>query len=81
MNIQLFARLGGMNDLPDTDWIAACAHGLHRHWHSVSAPELEAVAAELSHDQRLRAMPPTEAASEWLKPVALGTVRSGYQPV
>lgn len=60
-----------MDDVPETEWIAACAHGLHRHWRTVDPEELEAVAAELSHDQHLRAMRPTDAAVEWLKPVTL----------
>lgn len=58
-----------MNDMPEIEWIAACAHGLQRHWHTVDPLELEAVATELSHDGHLRAMPPSEAAKEWLKPV------------
>lgn len=41
-----------------------------KYWHAVDGLELEAVAAELAHDERLRVMPPTESAVEWLKPVA-----------
>ena len=69
-----------MDELPETEWIAACAHGLQRHWRTVDPMELEAVAAELSHDKRLRAMRPTEAATAWLKPVACGDVQSVRQP-
>lgn len=61
-----------MDELPETQWIAACAHGLHRHWRTVDPVVLEAVAAELSRDARLRAMRPVEAAAEWLKPVVSG---------
>ncbi len=55
--------------MPETEWIAACAHGLQKHWRTVDPEELEAVAAELSHDQHLRVMRPADAAVEWLKPV------------
>lgn len=69
-----------MDELPETEWIAACAHGLQRHWRTVDPLDLEAVATELSHDARLRAMRPGEAANEWLKPVACGEVQSARQP-
>lgn len=65
-----------MDELPETEWIAACAQGLQRHWRTVNPMELESVAAELSHDARLRAMRPVEAVAEWLKPVASGKLRS-----
>ena len=58
-----------MDHIPETEWIAACAHRLHRHWRTVDPVELEAVAEELAHDERLRAMLPTAAASAWLGPV------------
>ncbi|RYH61459.1 MAG: hypothetical protein EON54_10070 [Alcaligenaceae bacterium] len=58
-----------MDPIPETEWIAACAHRLHRHWRTVDPLELEALAEELSHDVRLRAMLPTAAASAWLGPV------------
>ncbi len=65
-----------MDDTPETEWIAACAHGLHRHWRTVDPRELEAVATELSRDERLRAMPPMAAAFEWLRPVTCSQVVS-----
>ncbi|MDM0086651.1 MULTISPECIES: hypothetical protein [unclassified Variovorax] len=58
-----------MHSIPETEWVATCAHRLQRHWRSVDPLELEALAAELAHDERLRAMLPTLAASEWLKPI------------
>ena len=51
-------------------WIAACAHRLQQRWRTVDPPDLEAVADQLWHDNHLRAMSPTEAATERLKPVA-----------
>ena len=55
--------------MPETEWIAACAHRLHRHWRTVDPGELEAVAEMLSHDEHLRAMWPTAAATAWLSPI------------
>ncbi|WP_183027634.1 hypothetical protein [Variovorax sp. UMC13] len=65
-----------MDQRPGTEWIAACAHRLHRHWRTVDPLELEAVATDISRDQRLRAMRPSEAATEWLKPVESAHVHS-----
>jgi len=56
--------------VPATLWIAACAHRLQQQqWHTVDPLELEDVARDLWHDGRLRAMPPEEAAVEWLRPI------------
>jgi hypothetical protein len=63
-----------MNDMPETEWIAACARRLQRHWQTVDLLELEALAVELSHDGHLRAMQPADAAVEWLKPVTQSCV-------
>ncbi|MET1085497.1 MAG: hypothetical protein ABWY12_21045 [Burkholderiales bacterium] len=65
-----------MDPIPKTEWIAAFAHRLQRHWRTVDPLELEALAEELSHDDRLRAMLPTAAASAWLSPVEPGTEAS-----
>ena len=69
-----------MDEMLETEWIACCANRLRRHWRTVDLVELAAVAEELSHDRRLRAMPPSEAASEWLKPVAGGDGGLSHQP-
>lgn len=53
-------------------WIAAYAHRLQRQWRTVDPEQLEDVAADLWRDPRLRAMTPTEAAVDWLRPVATG---------
>lgn len=58
-----------MDNLPATLWIAACAHRLQQRWHTVDPLELEDVARELRRDERLRSMPPEEAAEAWLKPI------------
>ena len=56
--------------MPSEVWIAACAHQLQQRWRTVHPSELESVAGELWHDDQLRALPPAEAAAEWLKPIA-----------
>lgn len=61
-----------MKDEQTELWIAACAHRLHQHWHTVHADELEAVARELWGKPELRALAPEAAAAEWLKPVEAG---------
>ena len=50
-------------------WIAACAHELHRRWRTIDPEQLDELAADLWRDERLRAMPPATAATEWLAPV------------
>jgi hypothetical protein len=52
------------------DWIAACAHHLQLHWRTVDPEELGQVAGELWADERLRVLPPAEAARTWLQPIA-----------
>ena len=58
-----------MEDLAAALWIAACAHRLQQQWHTVDPLELEEVARDLWHDERLRAMPPDLAANDWLRPI------------
>lgn len=58
-----------MDNTPSELWIAACAHRLQQRWRTVDPSELELVAAELWHDERLRAMPPADAVSDWLRPI------------
>ncbi|MFM9427264.1 hypothetical protein RCH10_003715 [Variovorax sp. GrIS 2.14] len=59
-----------MDPLPTNIWIAACAHRLQQRWRTVDPTLLEEVADDLWQDPHLRAMPPADAAAEWLKPVA-----------
>ncbi|SDH73179.1 hypothetical protein SAMN05444748_102249 [Variovorax sp. OV700] len=66
-----------MDPIPAPLWIAACAHRLQQRWHTVDPLELEEVARELWRDPRLRTMSPTEAAVEWLQPVACVNGHSG----
>lgn len=56
--------------MPATLWIAVCTHRLQQRWHSVDPQDLEEVARELRRDARLRAMPPDEAAGDWLRPIS-----------
>ncbi|MEJ8825097.1 hypothetical protein WKW80_24225 [Variovorax humicola] len=66
-----------MDSKPVDIWIAACAHRLQQHWRTVDPIELEAVADEIARDPRLRALPPHEAAAQWLRPVASGHEHPG----
>jgi hypothetical protein len=59
-----------MNAVPHTVWIAACAHALQQRWRTVDPAQLEEVADDLWQNERLRAMPPRQAAESWLEPVA-----------
>ncbi|MDM0015833.1 hypothetical protein QTH87_25565 [Variovorax sp. J22P168] len=59
-----------MDPITEDIWIAACAHELHRRWRTVDPEQLDEVAADLRHDERLRTMPPATAAVMWLAPVA-----------
>lgn len=58
-----------MENMPANLWIAACAHRLQQQWHTVDPLDLEEVAHDLWRDERLRAMPPDEAAVDWLRPI------------
>ena len=69
-----------MDTLPFNIWIAACAHRLQQRWRTVDPTLLEEVADELWHDPHLRAMPPADAATEWLKPVASENVQPIRHP-
>ncbi|PZQ66936.1 MAG: hypothetical protein DI563_22360 [Variovorax paradoxus] len=60
-----------MDSTPTALWVAACAHHLQRRWRTVDPAQLEALAADLAGDAHLRAMPPDDAAAQWLEPVAL----------
>jgi hypothetical protein len=46
-----------------------CAQKLHQRWVTIDAVQLEEVAMEIWKDERLRSLPPDEAASLWLAPV------------
>jgi hypothetical protein len=59
-----------VENVPATLWIAACAHRLQQQWHTVDPLQLEEVACYLGRDERLRAMPPDEAAVDWLQPIS-----------
>jgi len=58
-----------MQTIPAHQWISAAAERLHRRWRTVDPAQLEALAADLWGDERLRALDPEEAADVWLAPV------------
>lgn len=58
-----------MEPIPSPIWIAAAAHHLQLHWHTVDPRELEATARELHHKPELYALPPAEAVAHWLRPI------------
>lgn len=62
--------------LRPTQWIEQCALVLRERWQTVAPEQLEEVAVGIWNDERLRAMPPTEAATTWLAPVAAATASS-----
>lgn len=66
-----------MQKMPAEIWIAACAHRLHHHWHTVDPRDLEQAARDIWNDARLGEMAPDTAAAEWLKPVAHGPQPQG----
>jgi hypothetical protein len=51
------------------EWIVKCSARLQQHWRTIDPDRLEDLASDLWTDQRLRAMEPTAAAEEWLRPV------------
>jgi len=57
-------------------WIAVCAHRLQRQWRTVDPEQLDEVAGDLWNDERLRQLPPADAAVDWLRPVAGSRTRA-----
>jgi hypothetical protein len=55
--------------LAPSEWIEQCAQRLHERWHTVAPEELVDAALDIWLDDRLRHMPPAEAATEWLSPL------------
>lgn len=66
----MYSIINTMADIPPTQWVTQCAERLHERWQTVEPAQLEEVAMELWHDARLRSLPPAEAASLWLSPLA-----------
>jgi hypothetical protein len=54
--------------LPDS-WLHRVSTRLQARWPTVDPQRLDDVALDLWRDERLRAMPPEEAAVAWLRPV------------
>jgi hypothetical protein len=59
-----------MDELTPSQWIAKCAERFHDRWRTVELGRLEEVAAGLWQHTELRRLPPDEAASQWLRPIA-----------
>ena len=59
-----------MDELPPSQWITECVERLHERWRTVETAQLEEVALELWRDAQLRSMPPSDAAAQWLSPIA-----------
>lgn len=60
-----------MDEMTPSQWIARCGEKLHERWLTVETAQLEEVAIEIWQDEKLRSMPPVEAATVWLRPVEL----------
>lgn len=55
--------------LTPNQWIHQCAARLQERWHTVAQEQLEEVATDIWTDDRLRHLPPAEAAAVWLSPL------------
>ena len=66
---QYISSMEEMNVVPERTWVAAFSHRLQRQWPTVNPAQLEELAAALCRDTHLRALEPTDAAAEWLRPV------------
>ncbi|RZJ02417.1 MAG: hypothetical protein EOP39_22655 [Rubrivivax sp.] len=62
----------------EDDWVAACAHRLHKRWRSIEPEDLEAVAQSLWRDAHMRTMTPAAAAEQWLDPVGPNGERAPF---
>ena len=51
----------------DVQWVAQCARRLRERWPHADPTSIEEAAVELWEDERLRTMPPVEAAETWLR--------------
>ena len=58
-----------MEPITPTQWITECAARLHERWRTVEPAQLEEVAVGLWQDEKLRSLPPSEAAQMWLTPI------------
>ena len=57
--------------MDNREWVAQCAARLAEHWHSetVDPSDLDNIALRMAEEPQYRAMPPRDAAVEWLRPV------------
>jgi hypothetical protein len=56
-----------MQPLHASEWIDRCSKRLQEHWRTVRPEQLDDVAIELWREPQWRALPPEEAALEWLR--------------
>lgn len=69
-----------MEMLTPTQWIARCAVRLGERWRTVPLTELEAAAVEVWQSEKLRELPPEEAAAQWLSPLTAAESGHDEQP-
>jgi len=56
-----------MQPIHASEWLDRCSKRLQEHWRTVEPAQLDDMAIDLWGDPRWRAMPPEDAATEWLK--------------
>ncbi len=54
------------DNLIDVQWVAQCAERLRQRWPRADRTSLEEAATELWRNELARALPPLQAAEEWL---------------
>lgn len=59
-----------MEPLTPTEWISRCAHQLGERWRTATPTDLEEAAIAVWQSAALRALPPEDAAREWLRPIS-----------
>jgi hypothetical protein len=71
LNNQYYHHMAAAQSLSllPSQWVSLCAQRLQQRWATVDTSQLEEVAIEIWNDERLRKLPPDEAASQWLTPI------------
>ena len=59
----------GHPEHPARDWLNAMSERLQQQWPTIDPQRLDDFALDLWRDERLRPMPPAQAAAVWLEPV------------
>lgn len=68
--IQYIDGMQNTTQITPSEWIDQCAARLHERWKTVDQAQLEDVALDIYLDDRLRHMPPADAAVAWLSPLS-----------